>query len=303
MVGIGLKVMSVCVFVSMSTLIKAGGEGLPAGQIVFFRSAFAIVPILVYLALRGQLDGAWRTANPLSHVMRGLVGVMAMGFGFYGLMQLPLPDAIAIGYAMPLMAVVFAAVFLRETVRIFRWSAVAVGLGGVMIISWPRLSLFSDGFGSGEALGAVAVLISASLGATAMILVRKLVLTERTPTIVLYFSLTATVLSLATIPFGWVVPDWQTLVLMALAGFCGGLGQILLTQSYRHADVSTIAPFEYTSIILGIVIGYVVFGDVPTWTMLTGTAIVVSAGLFVILREHRLGLERRAQRRLVTPQG
>jgi drug/metabolite transporter (DMT)-like permease len=303
MVGIGLKVMSVCVFVSMSTLIKAGGEGLPAGQIVFFRSAFAIVPILVYLALRGQLDGAWRTANPLSHVMRGLVGVMAMGFGFYGLMQLPLPDAIAIGYAMPLIAVVFAAVFLRETVRIFRWSAVAVGLGGVMIISWPRLSLFSDGFGSGEALGAVAVLISASLGATAMILVRKLVLTERTPTIVLYFSLTATVLSLATIPFGWVVPDWQTLVLMALAGFCGGLGQILLTQSYRHADVSTIAPFEYTSIILGIVIGYVVFGDVPTWTMLTGTAIVVSAGLFVILREHRLGLERRAQRRLVTPQG
>lgn len=303
MVGIGLKVVSVCVFVSMSTFIKAGGEGLPAGQIVFFRSAFAIVPILVYLALRGQLDGAWRTANPMSHVMRGLVGVMAMGFGFYGLMHLPLPDAIAIGYAMPLIAVVFAAVFLRETVRIFRWSAVAVGLGGVMIISWPRLSLFSDGFGSGEALGAVAVLISASLGATAMILVRRLVLTERTPTIVLYFSLTATVLSLATIPFGWVVPDWQTLVLMALAGFCGGLGQILLTQSYRHADVSTIAPFEYTSIILGIVIGYFVFGDVPTWTMLTGTAIVVSAGLFVILREHKLGLERRAQRRLVTPQG
>jgi drug/metabolite transporter (DMT)-like permease len=149
----------------------------------------------------------------------------------------------------------------------------------------------------------LAVLASATLGATAMILVRKLILTEKTPTIVLYFSLTATVLSLATLPFGWIVPDWQTLGLMAMAGFCGGLGQILLTQSYRHADVSTIAPFEYTSIVLGILIGYFIFGDVPTWTMLAGTTIVVGAGIFVILREHALGLERKAQRKLVTPQG
>ncbi|WP_340160164.1 DMT family transporter [uncultured Hoeflea sp.] len=303
MIGILLKVASVSVFVTMSTLIKASGEGVPAGQIVFFRSAFAIVPILVFLALRGQLETAWRTASPLSHVRRGLVGVSAMGLGFYGIMRLPLPDAIAIGYAMPLLTVVFAALFLGEKVRIFRWSAVAVGLGGVLVISWPRLSLFGDGFGSGEAQGAIAVLCSAALGATAMILVRKLVLTEKTPTIVLYFSLTATVLSLASLPFGWIVPDWSTLGLMALAGFCGGLGQILLTQSYRHAEVSTIAPFEYTSIVLGILIGYFIFGDVPTWSMLIGTAIVIGAGLFVILREHRLGLKRKAQRKLVTPQG
>lgn len=303
MIGIALKVASVTVFVSMSTLIKASGEGMPAGQIVFFRSAFAIFPILIFLALRGQLDTAWRTNSPMSHVRRGLVGVTAMALGFYGIMRLPLPDAIAIGYAMPLLTVVFAALFLGETVRIFRWSAVAVGLGGVLIITWPRLSLFGDNFGSSEAQGALAVLASAALGATAMILVRKLVLTEKTPTIVLYFSLTATVLSLVSLPFGWIVPDWRTLGLMAMAGFCGGVGQILLTQSYRHADVSTIAPFEYTSIVLGILIGYFIFGDVPTWTMLTGTAIVVGAGIFVILREHALGLERKAQRKLVTPQG
>jgi len=303
MIGILLKVTSVTVFVSMSTLIKASAEGMPAGQIVFFRSAFAVVPILIFLAVRGQLDTAWRTASPLSHFLRGLVGVTAMSLGFFGIMRLPLPDAIAIGYAMPLLTVVFAAVFLGETVRIFRWSAVAVGLGGVLIITWPRLSLFSEGFGSGEALGALAVLASAAFGATAMILVRKLVLTEKTPTIVLYFSLTATLLSFASLPFGWIMPDCQTVTLLALAGFCGGLGQILLTQSYRHAEVSTIAPFEYTSIVLGIVIGYFLFDDVPTWTMLLGTTIVVSAGLFVILREHALGLERKAQRKLVTPQG
>jgi drug/metabolite transporter (DMT)-like permease len=218
MTGILLKVASVSVFVTMSTLIKSGAEAMPAGQIVFFRSAFAMVPILVFLALRGQLDTAWRTANPLSHFRRGLVGVTAMGFGFYGIMRLPLPDAIAIGYAMPLLTVVFAACFWGEKVRIFRWSAVVVGLGGVLIITWPRLSLFGDGFGSSEALGVMAVLASAALGATAMILVRKLVLTEKTPTIVLYFSLTATVLSLVTLPFGWIVPDWPTLVMMALAG-------------------------------------------------------------------------------------
>ncbi|AKI01183.1 putative permease [Hoeflea sp. IMCC20628] len=298
-----LKVASVTVFVTMSTLIKASGEGMPAGQIVFFRSAFAVVPIMIFLAFRGQLVTAWHTSNPLSHFGRGLVGVTAMGLGFYGIMRLPLPDAIAIGYAMPLLTVVFAAVFLGETVRIFRWSAVAVGLGGVLIITWPRLSLFGDSFGSSEAQGALAVLASAAFGATAMILVRKLVLTEKTPTIVLYFSLTATLLSLASLPFGWVVPDWQTLGLLALAGFCGGIGQILLTQSYRHAEVSTIAPFEYTSIVLGILIGYFIFGDVPTWTMLIGTAIVVGAGVSVILREHALGLERKAQRKLVTPQG
>lgn len=305
--GILLKVCSVTVFVAMSTCIKAAGEGMadsiPAGQIVFFRSLFAMIPILVFLGVKGQLRTAFATANPVSHLARGLVGVMAMGLGFYGLTKLPLPDVIAIGYAMPLLTVVFAAIFLRETVRIYRWSAVLVGLAGVMIISWPRLSLFSGGGGTQEALGALAVLASAALGASAMVLVRRLIKTERTPTIVLYFSLSATVLSLITLPFGWADLGMETAALLVAAGFFGGVGQILLTACYRYADVSTIAPFEYTSIILGIAIGYLLFGDVPTAAMLTGTVIVVSAGIYIIWREHRLGLERRAARRHVTPQG
>ena len=126
------------------------------------------------------------------------------------------------------------------------------------------------------------MLAFAVLGSFATVLVRKLVQTERTPTIVLYFSLFASVFSLATLPFGWVDLDWNGLVMMALAGFCGGVAQLLLTASYRYADVSTIAPFEYTSIVLGLLIGYVLFDDVPTPTMLAGTAIVVGAGIFVI---------------------
>lgn len=302
--GISLKLASVVFFVSMATCIKAAGDGVPAGQIVFFRSSMAMIPVFLYLIWRRQLHTAFRTRNPMGHLWRGLVGVSAMACGFYGLTQLPLPDAIALGYARPLLMVVLASLVLGETIRIYRWSAVAVGLVGVVVISWPLLTLFDGGFWqSGQARGVVAVLTSAFLVAFAMILVRRLITTEKTPTIVLYFSLWATVLSLATIPFGWVPLDTPALILLISAGVLGGLGQILLTQSYRHADVSTIAPFEYTSIIFGIVAGYFLFGNVPQWSMIIGTAIVVAAGLYIIVREHRLGVEQKAARRFTTPQG
>jgi len=302
--GILLKILSVVVFVCMSTCIKAAGNDIATGQITFYRSAFAMVPIIGFLAARGQLRDAFRTTNISGHLARGFVGILSMSFGFYGLVHLPLPEAIAIGYAMPLLAVVFAAFFLGEVVRLYRWSAVIIGLIGVMIIIWPRLTLLDQGgFGSSEALGAMAVLLSATLGATAVVLVRNLVQKERTHTIVLYFSLSASLFSLATLPFGWSAMSWTSFMLLMIAGFCGGVAQILLTESYRHADMSTIAPFEYTSIVLGIVIGYFLFGDVPTGTMLLGTAVVVGAGIFIIFREHRLGLERKGARKHVTPQG
>ncbi|WP_313196603.1 DMT family transporter [Shinella zoogloeoides] len=304
MKGICLKVASVVTFLCMSTLIKAAGKDIPAGQITFLRSAFAMVPILVFLGLHGQLRDAFRTKDIFGHFKRGFVGILSMGFGFYGLVHLPLPESIALGYALPLFTVMIAAVFLKERVGLYRWTAVLVGLVGVAIISWPRLTLFrSGGMGSSEAMGVLAMLAFGVLGSCAMVLVRKLVQTERTPTIVIYFSLFASLFSLGTLPFGWIALGWQSLVLMALAGFCGGIAQLLLTSSYRYADVSTIAPFEYTSIVLGLVIGYFLFDDVPTRTMLLGTAIVVSAGIFVIFREHRLDLKRRAELRHKLPQG
>ncbi|WP_026618665.1 drug/metabolite transporter (DMT)-like permease [Ensifer sp. WSM1721] len=304
MKGIVLKILSVGVFICMSTCIKAAGNDIATGQITFYRSAFAMVPILLFLACRGELRDAFRTSNVSGHLARGFVGILSMSCGFYGLVHLPLPEAIAIGYAMPLLAVAFAAIFLGEIVRLYRWSAVVIGMVGVLIITWPRLTLFDEGgLGSSEALGAIAVLLSATLGAMAMVLVRKLVQKEPTHTIVLYFSLSASVFSLATLPFGWTSMSWQAFFLLMIAGFCGGVAQILLTESYRHADMSTIAPFEYTSIVLGMAIGYVLFGDIPTGTMLAGTVIVVGAGIFIIYREHQLGLERKGARKHVTPQG
>jgi drug/metabolite transporter (DMT)-like permease len=300
--GIMFKVLSVVVFLVMQTCIKAAGPDIPAGQITFYRSAFAILPIAIYLTFRRDLLAAFRTDNFLGHLKRGFLGILAMACGFYGLVHLPLPDAIAIGYASPLMAVVFAAVILGETVRFYRWTAVFIGIFGVLIISWPKLTMFREGgFASEQALGALAVLLSAVLGGLAMVQVRQLVRTEKTSTIVLYFSLTASVFALVSLPFGWASLPLKPALLLIASGICGGIAQIFLTESYRHADVSTIAPFEYTSILLGIAVAFVLFGDIPTTTMLIGTAITVSAGIFIIYREHQLGLERKAARRASPP--
>lgn len=302
--GIALKIASVSVFVAMMACIKAAGP-LPPGQIVFFRSAFAIVPVFLFLAWRRELSGGFRTERPLGHVARGIVGVTAMALGFFGLTVLPLPDAITISYAQPLVLTVLSALFLGETIRAFRWSAVAAGMIGVVIISWPKLSLLTgqSAIGQTEALGVLAVLGSASLAAVAMILVRRLIDTETTASIVVWFSITATVASLITIPFGWQALATTQILLLIGSGICGGIAQLLMTQAYRYAPMSTVAPFEYTSMLLGIVAGYVLFSDIPTLQTLIGGAIVVAAGLFIIWREHRLGIKRKGARRVMTPQG
>ncbi|WP_309084079.1 DMT family transporter [Chelativorans sp.] len=303
LVGIALKIVSVAIFVIMSALIKAAGM-VPAGQIVFFRSFFAIFPILVMLVWQRELATAFRTRHPVGHVMRGLVGVASMGLGFFGLTRLPLPDAVTLNYAQPLLVVVFSAIFMGEIVRIYRWSAVVIGFAGVVIIAWPNLTLLAGNgaeLGAEQALGVIATLLGAAASAVAMLLVRRLVLTEKTSTIVLWFSVTATVVSLLTIPFGWAwLTAWQFLALAA-AGICGGIAQVLMTQCYRHAELSTIAPFEYTSMLLAIMVGYFAFGDIPTLYTLVGGLIVVGAGLFIIWRERQLGLKRVAARRFVRP--
>jgi drug/metabolite transporter (DMT)-like permease len=302
--GISLKVGSVLVFITMAAMIKATAAHVPPGEAVFFRSLFAIPVIVVWLAWRRELATGFRTTNPMGHVWRGVVGTTAMGLGFMGLGLLPLPEVTAIGYAAPLLTVIFAAMFLGENVRVFRIATVILGLAGVMIVLSPRLTALSDGtVGATEALGAMVVLGGAVFAALAQVFVRKLVDTEATATIVFWFSITATLLSLVTLPFGWVIPAPREAALLVGAGLLGGLGQILLTSSYRYADASVVAPFEYVSMLFALLFGYVFFSEVPTRTMLIGAALVVTAGILIIWRERQLGIERARQRKSMTPQG
>ncbi len=236
--------------------------------------------------------------------MRGIVGVSAMGLGFFALTRLPLPEVIALNYAQPLLVIVFSAMFLGETIRIYRWSAVVIGLFGVVIISWPKLTLFTSeaGLSNEEAIGVAAQLLSAALSAVALLLVRKLVQTEKSATIVLWFSLTASLVALVSLPFGWVVPSWEQAGALVASGICGGVAQIFMTESYRHAEASTVAPFEYTSMLLGIAVGYFIFSDLPTVHTLVGAVIVIGAGIFIIWRERQLGIERARVKAAVPPQ-
>lgn len=302
--GIALKLASVLVFIIMSAMIKTTAQHVPAGQTVFFRSAFAIPVIVVWLAMRRELRTGFTAKNPVGHVWRGLMGTLAMGLGFAGLGYLPLPEVTAIGYAAPLLVVVFAAMFLGEEVRLFRLASVALGLTGVLIVLSPRLTVLSgETSGHREALGAMLVLGGAVFAALAQVFVRKLVNTENTSAIVFWFSMTATLLSLTTIPFGWVVPTGPEAATLIGAGLLGGVGQILLTSSYREADASLVAPFDYASMLFALLIGYFVFAEVPSLTMLGGAALVITAGILIIWRERRLGLERAKGRKVMTPQG
>ena len=294
LLGIALKVGAVFCFITMFTFVKLSGQ-VPPGQIVFFRSFFALVPVLIWIFVRGHGLAAFRTSDLKGHFWRGMIGVTSMGLGFYGLTQLPLPEAVAIGYAMPLITVVMGAVLLKEKVRAYRWTAVLIGLVGVLIVSWPRLSIFTDPNAASvkAAWGALAVLGSAAFAAGAMIQIRRLISRESAITIVIYFTLISAALSMTSVPFGWISLESRQWTFLIMAGIVGGVGQILLTSCYRYADVSTIAPFEYVSLLLSLAIGYAVFSDVPTSQTLIGALIVVGAGLFIIWREHRLGLERR----------
>lgn len=299
--GIALKLGSVLIFIVMAAMIKTTTDHVPPGQAVFFRSAFAIPVIVVWLLLRRELATGLQTPNPLGHIWRGLMGTLAMGMGFAGLGFLPFPEVTALGYAAPLLTVIFAAMFLGEQVRAFRITAVALGLTGVLIVLSPRLSVLEGTATHREAFGAMLVLGGAVFAALAQVFVRKLVQTEKTPAIVFYFSLTATVLSLVTLPFGWVIPTGQDAMLLVGAGLLGGVGQVLLTSAYREADASLVAPFDYASMLFALLIGYFVFAEVPTWTMIGGAALIILAGILIIWRERQLGLERAAQRKAMTP--
>lgn len=309
-IGILFKLASAFAFSCMGAIVKllekipGPPDGFPVGQIVFCRSFFALLPLFIWLALVGKLNTAFATTNRIGHIRRGLIGSAGMFFGFAGLAALPLSDATAISFAAPLFSVVLAVLLLGEVVRLYRWTAVLIGFSGVIVMLWPHLSADALTLSGSDARarGAFFCLTGAICAAFAMIEVRKLTSTETTAAIVTYFSLITTTFGMISILAGafdtrwaWATPGLYQTILLILTGVMGGFGQIFLTESYRRAPASLVAPFDYTAMIFALAWGYFLFGDRPDSLVLIGAAIVSCAGIFVILRERSLGIDRARQ--------
>lgn len=291
--AITLKVASALIFAVMAGLVRFIGTAYPIGQVVFFRSAFAILPVIVIYAARGELEAAIRMGRPFGHVGRGLTAVGAMFCNFSALARLPVVDATAISFAAPLITVAMAALWLKERVRIYRWSAVSIGFLGVVVMLLPHFDIAGAAPASAsEAIGAGLGLAGAFFNAGSVIQTRHLTKSETTSSIVFYFSLICALAGLVTAPFGWNMPGEVELAALVGIGICGGLGHIVLTESYRFAPASLIAPFDYTSMLWALFVGYLAFGELPTALGFLGAAVIVGAGLFVIWRERQLGRAR-----------
>lgn len=292
LLGIGLKVAATFVFMAMAAIARYLGDAIPIGQLVFFRSAFAFLPIVVFMAAAGQGLSALATKRPLSHARRAFTGVVAMFTYFGALTYLPLADVTAISFASPLMVVVFAALFLGEAVRLYRWSAVAAGFVGVLIMISPHL-------GQGGAEGSAAIGIALAVANTVfvactMIFIRLMSGSESALAITFYFQLTCTVVSLVTLPFAWVTPSLGQLGLLIALGVLGGIGQLFMTNGYRFAQASTLANFDYVAMIWAILFGWLFFAELPAPAVYVGAVVVIASGLFIVWRERKLGLERAA---------
>jgi drug/metabolite transporter (DMT)-like permease len=302
--GILFKIASAFCFTLMAALIRWVGDSVPSGEVVFARSAFALIPILLWLGAQGRLADV-RTSRPGGHFLRSSVGVMAMFCMFSGLARISLPDATMLHYSSPLITILLAALILGEPLRRQRVAAVLVGLGGVAVMLWPHLAggmiaRLAEG-GDRVAAGALFALGGAFFTACAMIQIRRLVQTETTAAIVFWFTIFSSLFGLATLPFGWVMPDPVTAGVLVMIGLLGGVGQIFLTTGYRYAEASVIAPFEYTSLIWALSIGWIAFGDLPDGFGFIGGFVVVASGFLVIRDERRRGIERAKSREVQPP--
>ncbi|BBK38586.1 hypothetical protein STAQ_36640 [Allostella sp. ATCC 35155] len=282
--GILLMLAAVACFVVMDALIKWLSQTFPTMQVVFFRSLFALVPIVIMVVHQGGIQRL-KTKRPGMHALRCIVGLGSMICFFHAFRVMPLADVIAIGFAAPLFVTALSVPLLREKVGIRRWTAVVVGFVGVLVMVRPGLDLFEVGAGI-ALLGTVGYSL-------AMILMRNLGKTDTTTAITFYFTMCSTIVAGLAMPFVWIEPPGMTeWLLLALVGLIGGVAQLLMTQAFRITPVAVIAPFDYTAMLWGTAIGYAVWGEIPDTLLWVGAAIVAGSGLYIVHRETRLRVPR-----------
>ncbi|MBZ9558294.1 MULTISPECIES: DMT family transporter [unclassified Modicisalibacter] len=255
--GILLRLLSGLLFTGMMVCVKAVSTEVPLGQTVFFRSAFALLPIVAFMIWRREFPRALATRRPLGHLMRSGLGAAAMFASFAAVARLPVAEATLLAQLSPVAMAVGGVLLLGERFSLHRAVALTLVLVGVAALVLPELQGQMDGRLLGYALGLLAALLTAG----ALLTVRRISRTETAASIAFYFVLVTALAGLATLPLGWVGTAWPTLGLLVLSGLFGGAAHICMTLALRYAEVSRLAPFEYVALIWPVLADLWLFGQ------------------------------------------
>ncbi len=275
--GILLMVAAVGVFVLMDTTAKYLSRWYPVPLIVWARYASNLLVLLVFLAVRGEL-GRLRTARPGLQLARGLLLALATLLFFTSLSVLPLAEANAIGFAMPLFVAALAVPMLGERLEVARLVAILAGLAGALFIVRPGSELFTP--------YALLPLGMAVCNALYQILTRKVAGLEHPLTSLVWGAIVGAVLLSAIAPFVWAPPQAASHgVLIVILGILASFGHWLLIKAYDHANASLLAPFTYSALVWAMLLGWLVFGDFPDGWSLFGMGIIVLSGLYIANRQ------------------
>jgi len=280
--GIALKLASLVLFAGMTLCVKFLGRDIPSGQTIFVRGLISVLVLALIAWGTGRLH-LLKTSNWRSHALRSMSGTGSMFCLFTAVTMIPLADVTGIAFTAPMFLTVLAMVFLGERIHRFRWTALGIGFLGAVIMIGSHLS-----FAEGASLGALAALGAALLSAIAMTFLRSMSAGEHAITITFYFSLTFTVCAAVAAIQGWPMPSAMQWFYIVFAGLFGIFGQLLMTYSYRYAEASTIAPLDYTNMIMAVILGYLFFDEVPSLSVWIGAPLVVGAGLIILWREYHL---------------
>ena len=286
--GIALKLLATLSFTLMYVFIKLAGD-VHFTQAVFYRCLFSLPVVFVVAHFTIGMSEMVKTKRPLVHLSRALVGLTALTMTVTAtIYYLPLADVTAFGFVMPIFAVIMAAIILKEDVGAWRWGAVIVGFGGVMLMCEPHggiLGIIANLYG--QSVGAALALGGALMSSFVVIFVRQMNSTEKSETIVFYFMGISTLISGVAMLFAYEPLTWIQILFLILSGIAGGIGQVAMTYGYRFAEPSLLASFDFTSMVWATLFGYLLFAEVPAVIMLVGAAIVIASGSFIAWREHR----------------
>ena len=290
--GIILRIGATLFFAIMVLCIKMLADDIPVGQIVFYRSAIALLPLVAFLMMSGEFPSGLKTNRPVGHLMRCLFGCLAMFASFASLKYLPMADATIIGFLAPIFTVIMARIFLAETVSRARWFGVVFGFSGMLVLILPQMTHLT--LGNDYLLGVGLGLTMAFFTAVAKIQIRRLAQTEHAGAIAFYFALTCAFAGLMTLPLGWVEPNPQQLLLLIASGVTGGIAHILMTLSFQFAEASKLATFEYLMLGFAAVLDFAFFQIIPEWNFYVSSLFIVLATLTVAFEGKRIWFKRKA---------